>query len=76
MVLDASALLAWYEDEPGAPIVEESLLRGDGVISSVNLTETIDSVGEFKQSDPTVSTATFSTIPDATRPANSPLETH
>lgn len=41
VVLDASALLAWYEDEPGAPIVEEALLRGDGVISSVNLTETI-----------------------------------
>ena len=41
MVLDASAVLAWYEDEPGAQIVEDALLRGDGLISSVNLTEVI-----------------------------------
>ncbi len=41
MVFDASAIIAWYEDEPGANIVETQLLHGGGMISSVNLTEVI-----------------------------------
>jgi PIN domain nuclease of toxin-antitoxin system len=41
MILDASAIIAWYEDEPGAEIVEQELLRGDGIVSSVNFTEII-----------------------------------
>lgn len=37
VVLDASALLAWLNDEPGAAAVEAVL--ADAVISSVNLSE-------------------------------------
>jgi ribonuclease VapC len=45
-VLDASALLAYLNDEPGAEVVEAAL--GEGCfISSVNLTEVFSKVAEL-----------------------------
>lgn len=38
-VLDAFALIAYFDDEPAAPDVEALLARGDAVISAVNLAE-------------------------------------
>jgi PIN domain nuclease of toxin-antitoxin system len=38
-VLDASALLAWLQDEPGAEVVETEL--ADGAISSLNWSEVL-----------------------------------
>jgi ribonuclease VapC len=38
-VLDASALLAWLQDEPGAAVVEAEL--ADGAISSLNWSEVL-----------------------------------
>lgn len=38
-VLDAFALVAYFDDEPAAPEVEALLARGDAVISAVNLAE-------------------------------------
>lgn len=42
VVLDASALLAYLFDEPGADMVSEALLAGD-VMSTVNLSEVLTS---------------------------------
>ena len=39
VILDASALLAWLQDEPGAAAVETGL--GDGAISSLNWSEVL-----------------------------------
>lgn len=39
MLLDASALIAFMTDEPGAPTVAAALIAGQGVVSSVTLTE-------------------------------------
>jgi PIN domain nuclease of toxin-antitoxin system len=50
-VLDASVLLAYLNDEAGADIVEEALLRGSA-ISAVNLAEVLSklaAVGEDPQ---------------------------
>lgn len=38
-VLDASALLAWLEDEPGADSVQDVLASGSAVMSAVNWAE-------------------------------------
>lgn len=40
-VLDASALLAWLEDEPGADIVEPILASGAALMSAVNWGEVL-----------------------------------
>lgn len=39
-VLDASAILAFLQEEPGQEIVAEVLERGVGIVSAVNLSET------------------------------------
>jgi ribonuclease VapC len=44
-VLDASALLAYLNDELGADVVEDALLRGS-VISAVNLAEVLSKLAE------------------------------
>ena len=44
-VLDASALLAYLNDEAGADAVEDALLRGS-VISAVNLAEVLSKLAE------------------------------
>ena len=44
-VLDASALLAYLNDEAGADVVEEALLRG-AAISAVNLAEVLSKLAE------------------------------
>ena len=44
-VLDASALLAYLNDEDGADVVEDALLRGS-VISAVNLAEVLSKLAE------------------------------
>jgi ribonuclease VapC len=44
-VLDASALLAYLNDEAGADLVEDALLRGSA-ISSVNLAEVLSKLTE------------------------------
>jgi len=44
-VLDASALLAYLNDEAGADVVEEALLRGSA-ISAVNLAEVLSKLAE------------------------------
>lgn len=41
VVLDASAILALVKDEPGADFVAEWLRDRDGVLSSVNLAESV-----------------------------------
>ena len=45
-VLDASALLALLQDEPGAERVEDALARG-AVMSAVNWAETLSRLAEF-----------------------------
>lgn len=40
-VLDASALLAWLKDEPGAEVVQAALDTEETVISAVNLAEVL-----------------------------------
>ena len=40
-VLDASALLAWIEDEPGSDLVGEVLGSGSAVMSAVNWAEVL-----------------------------------
>lgn len=40
-VLDASALLAWIEDEPGAELVLDVLASGSAVMSAVNWAEVL-----------------------------------
>jgi len=44
-VLDASALLAYLNDEAGADVVEDALLRGSA-ISAVNLAEVLSKLAE------------------------------
>lgn len=44
-VLDASALLAYLNDEAGADVVEEALVRGSA-ISAVNLAEVLSKLAE------------------------------
>ncbi len=41
VVLDASAILAWLQQEPGANRVEESLAHGECLLSAVNYAEVI-----------------------------------
>ena len=43
VVLDASALIAFFKREPGADVVERSLR--DAVVSAVNLSEVLDKSG-------------------------------
>lgn len=43
-VLDASAVLAVLNDEPGAEVVEHVLLTGDTTMSSANLAEVLGKV--------------------------------
>ncbi len=45
IVLDASAILAWLRQEPGAEEVERAL-EGEAYISAVNLAEVLSKVGE------------------------------
>jgi PIN domain nuclease of toxin-antitoxin system len=42
ILLDASALLAWLHEEPGAEVVAEALDTEDGVIPVVNLAEVLE----------------------------------
>ena len=50
-VLDASALLAYLRDEPGAEVVSEAI-AGGAAISTVNLAEVLSRVAD-RGSDPT-----------------------
>lgn len=43
-VLDASALLAYVFDEPGADVVDRALAPGDAFLSSVNLVEVLSTL--------------------------------
>ena len=43
VLLDASAVLAYLEDEPGALVVEEAITRG-AALSAVNLAEVLEKV--------------------------------
>ena len=45
VILDASALLAYLKDEPGAEAVEAGLAAG-GLISAVNLAETLSKLAD------------------------------
>jgi len=45
-VLDASALLAYLNDEAGAPLVEDALVRGSA-ISAVNMAEVLSKLTEL-----------------------------
>ncbi|HEX2222987.1 MAG TPA: type II toxin-antitoxin system VapC family toxin [Thermoanaerobaculia bacterium] len=47
-ILDASALLAYLQDEPGAALVEEALLAG-ATISAINWAETLSKLAEQGQ---------------------------
>lgn len=38
-VLDASALLAWMQSEPGSDVVQRALAGGGGAMSAVNVAE-------------------------------------
>lgn len=53
-VLDASALLAYLNDEAGAQVVEESLVRGSA-ISAVNLAEVLSKLAEVGEDPQDVS---------------------
>jgi PIN domain nuclease of toxin-antitoxin system len=53
-VLDASALLAFLNDEAGAEMVEEALLRGSA-ISAVNLAEVLSKLAEVGEDPQDVS---------------------
>jgi ribonuclease VapC len=46
VVLDASALLAHLNDEPGANVVEDALMKG-AAISAVNLAEVLSKLAEI-----------------------------
>jgi len=48
-VLDSSALLAYFNDEPGAEVVEIALLSG-GAVSAVNWAEVLTKVRDTGQS--------------------------
>ncbi|MEX0974727.1 MAG: type II toxin-antitoxin system VapC family toxin [Bacillota bacterium] len=45
-VIDASALLAFLLDEPGASLVAEALATGGSLLSAVNYSEVISKLGE------------------------------
>jgi PIN domain nuclease of toxin-antitoxin system len=45
-VLDASALLAYLNDEPGAQVVEDALVRGSAM-SAVNMAEVLSKLTEI-----------------------------
>jgi ribonuclease VapC len=51
VVLDASALLAWMEDEPGASRVGEVLGSGSSVMSAVNWAEVLAKLTDRGVSD-------------------------
>jgi PIN domain nuclease of toxin-antitoxin system len=53
-VLDASALLAYLNDDAGADMVEEALLRGSA-ISAVNLAEVLSKLAEVGEDPQDVS---------------------
>ena len=53
-VLDASALLAYLNDEAGAQVVEDSLVRG-AAISAVNLAEVLSKLAEVGEDPQEVS---------------------
>jgi PIN domain nuclease of toxin-antitoxin system len=53
-VLDASALLAYLNDEAGAQMVEESLVKGSA-ISAVNLAEVLSKLAEVGEDPQDVS---------------------
>ena len=53
-VLDASALLAYLNDEAGAQVVEDSLVRGSA-ISAVNLAEVLSKLAEVGEDPQDVS---------------------
>jgi len=53
-VLDASALLAYLNDEAGADMVEEALLR-DSAISALNLAEVLSKLAEVGEDPQDVS---------------------
>jgi PIN domain nuclease of toxin-antitoxin system len=53
-VLDASALLAYLNDEAGADLVEDALLRGSA-ISAVNLAEVLGKLAEVGEDPQDVS---------------------
>lgn len=48
VILDASALIAFFKKEPGADVVERSLR--DAIVSAVNLSEVLDKSG-LQQAD-------------------------
>lgn len=48
-VLDASAILAFLQEEPGADVVEEAL--ADSVVSAVNLAEVASKLSDFGMPD-------------------------
>ena len=50
-VLDASAVLAVVLGEPGAQVVEETLVAGRAIISAVNLAEVVSKLNERGMSD-------------------------
>ncbi|MDF2667879.1 MAG: PilT protein-like protein [Paenibacillus sp.] len=52
-VMDASAVLAWLNREPGAELVAEMLLEG-AVISAVNAAEVVTKLAELGASSTTV----------------------
>ena len=52
-VLDASALLAYLNDEAGADLVEDALLRGSA-ISAINLAEVLSKLAEVGEDPQTV----------------------
>ncbi|UQN09484.1 PIN domain-containing protein [Deinococcus sp. QL22] len=45
IILDASAIIAWLRQEPGADQVDAAL-QNDAVISAVNFAEVLSKVGE------------------------------
>jgi ribonuclease VapC len=60
-VLDASALLAYLHDEPGAQRVQEALAH-DALVSSVNLAEALAKLGDEGQ-DPEMVQDRIGTLP-------------
>ena len=59
VVLDASAVLGWRDDEPGSHLVDQVLERG--VISAVNLGEVEYKIAEFGD-DPAAFTADLAAL--------------
>ncbi|ULH17950.1 type II toxin-antitoxin system VapC family toxin (plasmid) [Deinococcus sp. KNUC1210] len=48
-MLDASAVIAWLKDEPGAANVQAQLDAGTAIISSINLAEVLTRFEDFGQ---------------------------